>query len=135
MKHRIKIGDFLLAAEAILDVPAEQLRRVARLGMAESALLAPFASFGGHAFYPEPYVKVAVLCSRLIRNHPLPDGNKRVALVLTIEFVERNGRRWCPPAGGQQEIAQVIEWVADRTMSEEDLMDWMRDRIDPPTGE
>jgi len=131
MKRRIKIGDFLLTAEAILGVPAEQIRRVARVGMAESALLAPFASFGGQDFYPEPHVKAAVMCSRLIRNHPLPDGNKRVALVLTIEFIERNGYQWSPPAGGQQEIAQVIEWVADRTMSEEELMEWMRDRVEP----
>jgi prophage maintenance system killer protein len=31
-------------------------------------------------FYPDVIDKAAVLCVRLARNHPLPDGNQRVRL-------------------------------------------------------
>lgn len=60
-------------------------------------------------------MKAAVLCSRLINNHPLPDGNKRVGFMCTVEFVERNGFRWNPPPGddpGGEETAKIIEAVA-----------------------
>ena len=33
-----------------------------------------------------------MLLERLVRNHPLPDGNKRAAFVTTLVFLEHNGR-------------------------------------------
>jgi hypothetical protein len=57
-------------------VPAEDLARAARMDLADSALHAPAAEFGGVEFYPDLARKTAVLAARLIRNHPLPDGNK-----------------------------------------------------------
>jgi death-on-curing protein len=117
----LDLEDYLLAAESILDRPAEQMKYVVQIGLAESALAAPFASFGGIDFYPEPYQKAAVLCSRIARNHALPDGNKRVAIYLLIDFVLRNGYDWTEPAGGQDEIARVIEDVAAADMTEDAL--------------
>jgi death on curing protein len=87
----LDLEDYLLAAEAILDRPAEELKYVVKIGLAESALAAPFASFGGIDFYPDSHQKAAVLCSRVARNHALPDGNKRVALYLLLDFLLRNG--------------------------------------------
>jgi death-on-curing protein len=119
------LEDFLLAAEAILGVPAEKLARAAAIGLAESALAAPQASFGGEEFYPDPHQKAAVLCSRLIRNHPLPDGNKRAGLVLMLDFLDRNGIEWRPPEGGQKELADVIWRLASGDLSEADFTDWL----------
>jgi len=125
----VDLEDYLLAAEAILDRPAEELKYVIKIGLAESALAAPFASFGGIDFYPEPEQKAAVLCSRVARNHALPDGNKRVALYLLIEFLQRNGYHWTEPAGGQDEIARVVWDVAAGDMTEDALAEWIRERI------
>lgn len=33
-------------------------------------------------------MKLAVMCSYLSRNHPLPDGNKRVGFLFTVEFAD-----------------------------------------------
>lgn len=88
----LALGDFLLVAEAVLGIKAGVLARSDHLvALDESALAAPAAAFGGDEFYPEFADKAAVLCSRLARNHPLPDGNKRTAYLCLIEFVERNG--------------------------------------------
>jgi death on curing protein len=73
----LDLADFLFIAEAVLDIPAEDLARVGRLELADSALHAPGAEFGGVEFYPDLARKTAVLASRLIGNHPLPDGNNR----------------------------------------------------------
>ena len=49
--------------------------------------------------YPDFATKAAVLCAHLVKNHPLKDGNAPVALIATIEFCQRNGHPWSPPAG------------------------------------
>jgi death-on-curing protein len=94
----LSLADFLLVAEVATGIPAEALRGLPNLALAESALAAPAASFLGVDFYPEFIDKAAVLCSRIVRNHSLPDGNKRTAFLALVEFVERNGHQ---PARGR----------------------------------
>lgn len=131
VKQRIELADFLLIAERILEIRAEDLVNLTRIPEAESALAAPFASFGGLDFYPDPITQAAVLCSRIIRNHPLPDGNKRVAYLCMLETLDRAGLTWTHPPGGQDETADVIEAVADRSMPERDFIGWVSDRVSP----
>lgn len=47
--------------------------------MLRSALHASHAGFGEAEFCPEFADKAAVLAMRIAKNHPLPDGNKRLA--------------------------------------------------------
>jgi death on curing protein len=116
-------GDFLLIAEAVLDIDAQRLSYVVDLGTAESALAAPFAGFGDTEFYPDPATKAAILCSRIVRNHPLPDGNKRVAYLAMREFLARNGINWSRP--GVEETTDMIERLAARDISEEAFAEWV----------
>ena len=97
----LDLADFLAIGELVLGNPAEEIARVSRLELAESALHAPAAAFGGIEFYPDLAIKAAVLCTRLVKNHPLPDGNKRVGFVCMIEFCLRNGLTWTPPPGDE----------------------------------
>ena len=46
----LDLADFLLIAEAVLQTPAEDLARITRIDLAESALHAPAATFGGAEF-------------------------------------------------------------------------------------
>jgi len=93
----LDLVDYLLIAEAVTGIPAETLAKLPRIDLADSALHAPRAEFGGVEFYPDFAVKAAVLCARLLRNHPLPDGNKRAAWVSLQEFIARNGYSWSAP--------------------------------------
>ena len=72
-----------------------------------------------------------MLCSRIIRNHPLPDGNKRLGYLCALEFVARNGGRWAPPADDSEGDATVavIEALAAGDLSEPDFTSWIRDRL------
>lgn len=128
----LDLADFLLIAEAALGVSAEDLARVAQLNLAASALAAPAAEFGGVEFYPEFPMKAAVLCSHLIRNHPLPDGNKRAGFLCTVEFAERNGFSWESPRGdepGGEETVKMIEQVAAGEIAIHDLAEWIEQRL------
>jgi len=102
------------------------------LVLAESALAAPFAGFGDVEVFPEFHQKAAIYGSRIIRYHPLPDGNKRAAYDVMREFIERNGGSFVHGPGGLMETAEVIERVAAGTMGERAFIDWVGERIRRP---
>jgi death on curing protein len=95
---------------------------------AKSALAAPFAEFDGVAFYEGLALRAAILCSRLLRNHPLPDGNKRVAYLCMIELVQRNGHEWKPIAPAH-ERAVMVERLASRDLDERAFATWVAAQI------
>lgn len=128
MDERIDIADFLAIAERILGVDGKSLKKAARLGQAESALVAPFAGFGSDLFYPDPAQRAAIVCSRIIRNHPLPDGNKRAGYLCMLIQLERAGLTFKHPEGGQDETADVIEALAASQLSEEAFVEWVKAR-------
>lgn len=127
----LDLADFLLIAEAVLDIPAEDLAHAARLELAESALHAPAATFGGVEFYPDLARKTAVLAARLINNHPLPDGNKRVGYLCALEFVARNGGTWTHPPDDPEgdDTVAIIEGVAAGQIDEDTLTVWIEQRL------
>jgi hypothetical protein len=90
-------------------VPAELIADFNRIGLADSALAAPQAGFGGVEAYPD---------------------NKRCAFLATVEFVERNGRTWVPAPGDPDETDLVIRGVAGGEVSEAEF----RDRIGQRCG-
>lgn len=129
----LDVADLLVIAEWVLGEPAEAIERSARLDLAESALHAPAASFEGVEFYPDLSKKAAVLCVRLVKNHPLFDGNKRLGFVCMIEFLRRNGHSWNPPdddedgavsaqiildvaagPGDDSAVRQLASWITER---------------------
>ena len=70
-----------------------------------------------------------MLCSRIVRNHPLPDGNKRTAFLALVEFVERNGRRWGASDGDPKETVGMIEGAAAGAVTEPELTVWIGTRV------
>jgi len=120
----LDLADYLLIAEAVLGMPADEIARWPGIGLADSALHAPAAGFGGVELYPDVLDKAAVLCTRLARNHSLPDGNKRVAYLALLEFLVRNDIEWVPPS--VDDTVATIERVAAGTISERELADWLR---------
>lgn len=124
----LELADYLLIAESVLGLPAEAIANFDRIGLAQSALDAPRAGFGGVEAYPGLETKAAVLCWHLVKNHPLPDGNKRCAFLATVEFVERNGRTWVPAPGDPDETDEVIRGVASSELSQADFRDWIAAR-------
>jgi death-on-curing protein len=57
----VSLSEFLWLAEQVTGIDADVLTRSSRLNLADSALHAPQASFGGQDFYPDLIDKAAVL--------------------------------------------------------------------------
>jgi death on curing protein len=122
------LDDFVEAAAVILDVDESAIRRLPGLALAESAIAAPFAGMDEQDAYPSLTDKAAILIERIARNHPLPDGNKRVALAMAIVFLERNGHRWGLP-DHDRDVAMVERIAAGDATSTDDIRTWIDERV------
>ena len=61
------------------------------VGLLQSAVSRPMATFGGEDLYPDIFQKAAALTESLVKNHPFIDGNKRTAISSTGLFLRING--------------------------------------------
>ena len=60
------------------------------LGLVESAISRPKATFGGSDLYPDIFAKAAALFHSLMFNHAFVDGNKRTTISTTARFLNLN---------------------------------------------
>ena len=93
-------------------------------GLLESALSAPFQSFGGIDIYPSLPQKAARLCYGLVKNHPFADGNKRIGAHAMLVFLAINGTELVYT---QEELSSAILAVASGEKMYEDLLRWLVD--------
>jgi death on curing protein len=61
------------------------------VGLLEAACARPMASVLGDEAYPTLGLKAAALLHSLVRNHALVDGNKRLAWLAAVVFLDLNG--------------------------------------------
>ncbi len=120
------LEDYIDIAAYLLGADRAAVAALPRLSLAESALHAPFASFGGVEAYPALVEQAAVLLQHLAKNHPLPDANKRAAFLLTARFLDANGLAWRPPDVDSD--AGLVERVAAGEAGHEEVVDWIRER-------
>ena len=91
-------------------------------GLLDSALNAPFATFGGQYLYPSVQAKAAQLGFGLVCNHPFVDGNKRISAHVMLVFLAVNGIEL---AYDQQELIDIIWQVASGQAKADDLLVWI----------
>ena len=91
-------------------------------GMLDSALNAPFQTFGGEDVYPSLQQKAARLCFGLVKNHPFVDGNKRIGAHVMLVFLALNGIEL---QHTQTELSDVILQLAAGTIQSSDLLNWV----------
>lgn len=83
-----------LSVDDLLEIAAGVLERVdvRDLGLLASAVARPASTVFGADAYPRFPEKLAALLHSLARNHPLLDGNKRLAWSAARVFCLMNGR-------------------------------------------
>jgi len=93
------------------------------VGLLQSAVSRPQATFGGNDLYPDVISKAAALMESLARNHPFLDGNKRTAIAATGIFLARNGLRF---EATQKELVQFALDMAVKNISNEEAAAWLK---------
>ena len=93
-------------------------------GLLQSALAAPFQSYGQVDMYPSIQQKGARLGYGLIMNHPFIDGNKRIGAHAMLVFLALNHRELdytqeelipliMSTAAGQCTCKELLSWVLE----------------------
>jgi death-on-curing protein len=92
------------------------------VGLLESALARPQATFGQDDLYPDLWSKAAALMHSLIRNHLFVDGNKRTALAATGIFLELNGYAL---TASNEAVLEFVRQVAVGGMALAEMAAWL----------
>jgi death on curing protein len=125
------IPKFLTLAE-VLILHEDQVQRfggssgVRDLGLLESALGQPAATFGGEFLHPTIADQAAAYLYHIAKNHPFVDGNKRTAFSVMDAFLRVNGSRL--PLDNEQTYELVIQ-VAQSDISKEELTEFLKRTI------
>lgn len=93
------------------------------IGLLQSAVSRPKATFGGKDLYPDIFHKAAAFMESLIKNHPFIDGNKRTAITSAGIFLQRNGYLL---ETAQRELERFTLSVATGKASFGDAVKWFR---------
>ena len=96
--------DFLSVQDVLL-AHTDQIARyggdpsVRDLGLLESAIALPQATFGKTFLHAFPFEMAAAYMFHIVQNHPFVDGNKRTGAVAALLFLELNDIVIDAPAG------------------------------------
>lgn len=124
----LTLAEALAIAEAVTGLDPVTLAKASRLELLDSALHAPQAGFGDEDFYPDLEQKAAVLAVRIARNHPLPDGNKRLAWQSLTIFLALNE---CALETSPDDAVTLMLGIAAGDIDEDAAEAWISGRITP----
>jgi death-on-curing protein len=120
----LALEDLLEIAAGVLDVV-----EVRDIGLLESASARPRASAFGEPAYPTFEEQAGALMHSLARNHPLVDGNKRLAWAALRVFHLINGRDLSYTV---DEAERFVLAVACGDLEVPEIADWLRQHATDP---
>ena len=103
-----------LSTEDVLILHANQVdlyggeHGVRELGLLDSAVAQPRASFGGNFLHAFPFEMAAAYLYHIVQNHPFFDGNKRTGAVAALVFLDFNGIEIDAPKGSLYDITMSV---------------------------
>jgi death on curing protein len=117
-----------LTAEQVLFVHYRLLSEtggehgVRDVGLLESAIARPRATFDRQELYTDIFEKAAALMESLINNHPFIDGNKRTGIACTVLFLKQNG---IPFSAKNSELEKFTLRVASSKIGLAQIAKWL----------
>ncbi len=123
-----------LTLDEVLALHADQIAwyggrpGVRDIGLLESALATPKATFGGKFLHGEIFEMAAAYLFHLVQNHPFVDGNKRTGLMTMLAFLGLNRRRL---EADPRQLTQLVQGVAAGRISKAEVAVFVR-RHTPP---
>jgi len=123
-----------LTLDEVLAIHADQIARyggrpgVRDIGLLESALATPKATFRGQFLHGEIFEMAAAYLFHLVQNHPFADGNKRTGLMAMLAFLGLNRQGLeADPA----ELAELVQGVAAGQVSKAEIAVFVRRHTRP----
>lgn len=124
----LTFDEAMTIAEGVTGIDADTLARVSRIELLDSALHTPMSGCGDVEFDPDFFDKAAILGIRIAMNHPLPDGNKRLAWASVHVFHRINDFTL---NFTQDEAVEVMLGIASGEVGVDEFTEWLRARATP----
>lgn len=102
----LDLDELLLVAETALGARVP----IRDIGLLASAVARPATTVFGDDAYPDLHTKVAALLTSIATNHPLVDGNKRLAWLAAVTTYQLNGFDLAAP---EDDAYDLVIAVAD----------------------
>jgi len=118
-----------LTPQQVLAIHDQAVKRfggsygVRDLGLVESAVGRPQATFDAVELYGSVFEKTAALLQSLLKNHPFVDGNKRTALSSAAIFLQMNG--YVLVNSHEEEVEFAVS-VDNQNLSLEEIAAWLK---------
>ena len=93
------------------------------MGMLESAIHRPFATYAGNDLYPSVFSKAGALIQSIVKNHPFLDGNKRTAFSSAFLFLKLEG---VLITANQKQVVEFMVSVANKNLSVDEIASWLK---------
>jgi death-on-curing protein len=90
------MSPIFLNLDEVIELHRDQIERyggragIGDVGLLQSAIAMPQASFGGQFLHADLYEMGAAYLFHIVQNHPFVDGNKRVGAAAAMVFLELN---------------------------------------------
>jgi death-on-curing protein len=109
-----------LELDDVLAIHEDRIRKyggssgIRDLGLLESAVAMPQATFGGAYLHGTLYEMAAAYLFHIAKNHPFLDGNKRTALACALSFLRLNVLK---VKAGEDELVDLVLGVVEGGIS------------------
>jgi death-on-curing protein len=120
--------DFLSLAD-VLELHRSRIEKyggshgVRDLGLLDSALAAPRATFDGAYLHEDIISMATAYLYHIVMNHPFIDGNKRAGLAAAIAFLNLNGYDL---VAEPDELTSMVLTTAEGKLNKEDIAEFLR---------
>lgn len=118
-----------LTTQQVLAIHDQMVKRfggshgVRDIGLVESAVGRPQATYDGIDLYENIYDKAAALLQSLLKNHAFVDGNKRTALTSAGIFLKANDYKLKNFHEDEVELAVSVD---NKHLSVEEIAQWLK---------
>jgi len=120
--------EYLTLEDAFGIIEVLAVGPVRDLGLLDSALARPRASAFGLDAYETLALKASSLLQSLVNNHPLADGNKRLAWLCTVVFLRLNDHK---TELNDDDAFELVGDIASRTLELDEICLRLRVQVDP----
>lgn len=118
-----------LSLDEVIEIHRDMIERyggragIRDLGLLQSAVAMPQASFGGQLLHADLFEMAAAYLFHIVQNHPFIDGNKRIGSMAAFTFLKLNGLTLRAP---ETDFEQVVLEVAKGRLNKATIAEFLR---------
>ena len=117
----LTVQDLIYIHQAVVEASGGSVG-VRDIGLIDSAVNRPKATFGGEDLYLGLFEKAAASFHSVISNHAFIDGNKRTAVTAAAQFLYINGYELIT---SEEELEKFTLSIIEKKLDVDEIAEWL----------